>query len=1401
MEHKLTKIAAIVGAVVAQPTFAASMTVTGEITSHQPKVSVSAPGPFYEGVKEVKVMLAATHDGCRVLNYNSANPPAGTLGCYLQINNADLPVGMVFDKDDPSLKGFTAQKGAKSVPYQLVYRNGSAETPEVITSGFLPFNVEPTVPPVITKFQHQFDEPGWVDGNDPLIHKRQNAGAVKVTLEKRPYDQRVNIDGFSTCLVKEGADNCVASNSAMTHVRGTDDVGAKPMAVDVNSTNNYFVPVVNQVALSWDFRPPQVGKIQQGNMESPLDTIETVSGTQDVLYSTIAVLVNSVHNEAGKTWWQPSNLRMVLTPDPATPRKVILSYKGKTLLSLANTTHDNTTYSAKPVGPFKVTGPAQFRYDFDLNTIKDGDFLATMEASDGYGNTSTSETALPLRLDRYGPQVGVYDTELSLLGENTVLFFPEHLTVAAHNGYAGGVTEVTAKLGDVTLPLSPTDTEGVFTVGKTDLSTLQAGTAYPLVISAKDKAGRVTSKTTMVQYAATDLVLTASPSKPVQFVQRTSVKVETSGYHSPMTFDEEQARISASTTGSITCFAEWDLPSGLTPAVSVVGKIKLEGFIDDSDGIVGYDLYAISAEGYKRKVRSGTADLQPQKAAEPKISFTGRRKQGEDGLMVDINGGVAGTALVLSSPGDVEIGVNIPGLVESDSTVAMRARSDGLSRFSQIIKVPKGDIWTVYPMTVTAKYARTDEFKVIKEGKIYVVPNKRMKINLTGLSNEIADNAPTEVTAKVGIFDSKTDQINYIAKEHGQWDMRLVQELTTFEKGKGATKKIIELTDKVRTDANGEVKLNFDPSKTVGRSITYMIVGDVISPFEHFNLKIQSRKQHLMLIKGVGVDGKPDVLSIVDQVPMKATVRVSTETDQDKKALGDIEWQIRDGDSGSWRPAPNALSKAAYSFETEEPGKWQVRAVLHNRITGVEQPTDITTIVAYDKPEIQISQDSVVLKGQPVKLTLQGARGADLDQAMNVQWSADGKNWEDGDITAELTPVADSKYLYARAEFAASDDDADASSWVTTKFMPRVLTPQVIRASVEGPSKAETNKPFTLKGNYKNDYLLVKDVKFVEEWVMPDGTIATGNTVSYTPTEVGTDKLTFLYRVWVDGQKDLTLKEVDKAVETWTYAFPRFTSGQRQAFRMAPTQIHVRNTTRLPTYPGVQYTVTVEPDAGINEVSFDPVKGDWVGSVAEPGLHTVKITLSDNRGNSESHDHMFAVDEAVPMQVKLTPSYSNKFMRSPMSVNMSSGVLLDHPDDELTEIKWAIDGHEVEMPMRRQVFTGITAGNHTITFDALSELGQRAHVTHDFTVVPNTPAECKLVPSSTTTSWRVTMNCEDPDGRVVAYRWKINGELITNTSYAIAMTKALNPGVLDIEAVAVDDSGDESKASITLTGG
>lgn len=902
----------------------------------------------------------------------------------------------------------------------------------------------------------------------------------------------------------------------------------------------------------------------------------------------------------------------------------------------------------------------------------------------------------------------------------------------------------------------------------------------------------------MVRYAATDLSLSATPANPVQFVQRSLVKVGTIGYACPMSFDESQALTAAAQNGKVTCFAEWRLPRGMSPNVSVLGSLTLEGYIEQEDGLIEYTLYAVSPEGAKMKVKQGSFDLKPKAAAEPSIVFNGRRMQGENGFMVDNTGGAVGSVIIASSPGELETSIKIPGLLDTKNKVVMRQKSTGdLSKTSQVIKVPKGPIWTTYPIQVTAKYARTDKFNSVKEGSIYIVPSKRLKVSLSGLDKETVDNDTTNVEVKVGLYDSKTKKVNYVASEHGQWNMRLMQQVTEYKNG-SSTRTLIPLTDAVTTDANGQANLIFDPSKAKGRAITYMAVGDVISPFPNFNLQVLSSKYHVSLVKGVAVDGTPNVNEIVDRIPMKANVRIKPDTDQDKNALGKIEWQIRDGDAGEWRPAPNANGTQVYTFTTAVPGKWQVRAILHNRMTGVTQPTDITTMVAFDKPAIKLVQKSVVIKGQPVKFQVTGENGVDIAEALNVQWSADGKTWEDGKTEAEIVPVAGSNYIYARAEFATTEAEAEHKSWVTAKLMPRTLAPQPIRASVVGPDKAEVQKSFTLKGNYKNDYQLVDGVKFVEEWVLPDGSTASGNEISYTPQKDG-EALNFIYRIWVDGYKDATLKEVKKKVDTWKYVFPRFLTSQRQYFRMAPTTIELRNTSILPkNAPGVTFEFKVDAPKGVKEVSFE--KGRYIANITEPGDYSIMVTLSDNRGNSETKEQVFSVDEAVPMDAKITPSYNNKFMREPLNVTMASSVTLDHPNDSLTQYGWTLDGQEVKDPMRRQLFAGLKAGDHTIAFNALSEFGQRAHIEHSFTVVPNKPAECKLEPTSTASSWRVKMTCIDTDGRVVAYRWKLNGEVIGNTSYAISLTKSLNPGAVEIEAVATDDSGDETSVKTTLTG-
>ena len=120
-----------------------------------------------------------------------------------------------------------------------------------------------------------------------------------------------------------------------------------------------------------------------------------------------------------------------------------------------------------------------------MNTIKDGDFLVKMEVTDQYGNTSTSD-ARPIRLDRYGPQVGLYGPDLSAVADGEVVFFPERLTVASYNGYTGGVVETKATLGGVELPLSPRTLRVCSPLAK-PTSALTSGESYPLIVTARTR--------------------------------------------------------------------------------------------------------------------------------------------------------------------------------------------------------------------------------------------------------------------------------------------------------------------------------------------------------------------------------------------------------------------------------------------------------------------------------------------------------------------------------------------------------------------------------------------------------------------------------------------------------------------------------------------------------------------------------------------------------------------------------------------------------------------------------------------------------------------------------------------------------------------------------------------------
>lgn len=110
-------------------------------------------------------------------------------------------------------------------------------------------------------------------------------------------------------------------------------------------------------------------------------------------------------------------------------------------------------------------------------------------------------------------------------------------------------------------------------------------------------------------------------------------------------------------------------------------------------------------------------------------------------------------------------------------------------------------------------------------------------------------------------------------------------------------------------------------------------------------------------------------------------------------------------------------------------------------------------------------------------------------------------------------------------------------------------------------------------------------------------------------------------------------------------------------------------------------------------------------------------------------------------------------MREPLDMVVDSAVVLEHDRDAIQSFTWKLDGITQDTALRKNTFTGLKSGHHQISFEITSLFGQRGTGKLDVDVVENQKPTCNPTVYNTTSSWRVTLNCKDPDGKVIAYRW------------------------------------------------
>ncbi len=1382
----------VLTALMAQRAGATSMTFSGSLQVSTPAVSSAAVGSSLKGVKSSAFDISSDNSGCQVLFKSDAAIPDGVIPCYFSVDSG-IPSGMLFDGSSHSISGISSESGTKKVKYSIHYLSGSAKEDKTITTGELSLVINDPKPPVFKEMASSFDEDGFVTGYSGEAHKRQNKGSIRTTLEQRDFDQKVQIDGFGGCNIVAGQTSCDINSKDMLTLENNTVLGQKNLLVNANSANGFFPNVATGFSFSWDFRPPTSKDVVLSNVQDHLDSISTKSGYKSVIFSHVGVTINSPHEGKKGDWWSPTLSTLTLEPDPNIQHEEKLVYNSHTILDMTGKiTQSAITKSIS--GDLLKTGSGEFLADFDLSNVGDGSYNAVIAAIDKYGNKSESASK-PLELNRNSPTVALLNSGYGSIGADSPYFFFDKLIVGASNGFVGQIKDVKLSIGGINIPLTATTTAGVYISGEADTSTLTPGEKYPLTVVAEDIYGRKTTKSTQILYAPVALNLTPNKNKIVRYTEAVTVAAKTEGSISCTLKADRDAALQSALYGKYACYAEYELPNGLTSIIDAMGRTYIKGYINDETARIKYKLYVVSSQNNQLKVADTYFDIPTKEAIEPTIEFNASRSYNGNEFLSDVTGGSIGNAIVSTSPGQVEISVKVGDEEPEITSIIQKAGSNKeTGSISVRIKAPAKNTWTVLPVVVTAKYLRTEKFNVSQTSHIYYVPTKRLAAQIIESDKELANTLTDQVKVQLGVYDDKTKELVFDRNAYSDWNVHLEQELKDKDENGKIKLTYKTISNTVKTSSTGDVTLTLDPKLTKGNSINYRAVADAITPLNGLDLTIKSRLKRVMILKGASVAGSINTDVISGKVPFTAKLSYKTASDEDKKVLGTIKWMISKN-GGSFIEDETGRNRKNFNLKVTDPGKLLVKAIITNRATNIDAQTATTSVIGYELTSAKIQQTALVMEGKPIPVTIVSSEEDVALEPLDVQWSTDGKNWIKEGMSAEITLDQGDKYIYARIRPQDTDAQAGDKSWTIIRYTASIAKPRHLAASISGDGTIETNKDIELKGIHENLYPTISNLKYVEEWVMPDGSIQTGSTAIWNTPEEGA-KQVVTYRVWLDGYKDATLTEKQKTLTTWAYHFPELNSAIRQDYQLAPATITVLNKTSFPKFPGVVYSTKFEVTPSVETKSQSETK--YVAEAKNPGVYTVKMIVSDNRGNSESKEHMISLDEASPVSVKLTPYPKNKFMREPLDMVVDSAVVLEHDRDAIQSFTWKLDGITQDTALRKNTFTGLKSGHHQISFEITSLFGQRGTGKLDVDVVENQKPTCNPTVYNTTSSWRVTLNCKDPDGKVIAYRWILGDEAKGNTSDTITATKALYTPPLNAHAVATDDSGGETEVDVQL---
>ena len=417
-------------------------------------------------------------------------------------------------------------------------------------------------------------------------------------------------------------------------------------------------------------------------------------------------------------------------------------------------------------------------------------------------------------------------------------------------------------------------------------------------------------------------------------------------------------------------------------------------------------------------------------------------------------------------------------------------------------------------------------------------------------------------------------------------------------------------------------------------------------------------------------------------------------------------------------------------------------------------------------------------------------------------WSEDGESWENGTEVFEIhsDEVGPKKVYISALYIGATDPNLPPPDPVKSEYSVIFKPIMEPRVWIDGPLKAEAGETYTWKGSIEYPYPGM-DNGLIGMFVMPNGTAVNSSEITYTVTEEDVEqyagKMIFNFTGWVDGFDERgAVKSINFASRTWKYTWPEFGLRMRKRSSFAPSLISLKavQVGDPVALLGPVYEWTL-PEEVIVRNSDKP--DERLVEITEPGDYVVEFTVSDDRGSTQSYAEVIQIKEApaYELDVRLTPGKGKG--REPYNLKAKAIVKGGHRADRIKDITFKING-EVVPDKGNSMSYKLQAGQHVLTVELDSELGQHVSRSYPISVTPNQLPACELDSKELGTTWVYTALCDDPDGRVVKYKWRIAGKKQGRSSVRMAVPKSFYDEEPEVQVIAVDDAGGASLPAMNM---